>query len=471
MPKKNIIWLALILAVAITASVLFRPAATTDQKDLGRFEDVAGAFSKINDNYYRPVDEDRLLQGAVAGMISRLDEFSAYIPPEKERQFAGTIYGSGHGHGMILEIDNGRARIIRPILGSPACRADVLPGDLIVSVDGMEIGGLNKKQIAGLLEPKSGRTIQLELFRQPDRRIAASVTCGDFNIESVMGFYRDEAGQWVWLIDPQLQIGYLAVREFVNATVEDFGRAMQQMKDIRGLVLDLRGNPGGLLPAGIEIADMFLSRGVILTEVGRGGVLQVHRAHQENTLPDFPLVVLVDAETASAAEIVAGALRYKHRAALVGGRTRGKGCVQSIMTLPGNLGKISLTTKEFLLAGDRPIARRPGGEDWGVEPDKDQEVLLPQDSRAEIARRRLLLWLPPAPSAATRPGTAASSPPATMPTRAEAAVKLRRMDAQLALAVDLFRQTDELAKILARYARQDAAAATRPAEPDPMRPK
>lgn len=463
MPKKNIIWLAMILAVAITVTVIFRPSPTTDQKDLGKFADVAVAYAKISDNYYKLVDDEKLLQGAVAGMVSRLDEFSAYIPPEREKQFSGTIYGNGQGHGMILEMEGGLPKVVRPVLGSSAAREGILPGDIITSVDGTSLEGLDKKQIVSLLDPKSGRTIHLEILRRGGCRIAASVTCGDFGIESIMGFYRDEAGQWVWLIDSQRQIGYLAIREFVSTTVEDFGRAMQQMKGIKGLVLDLRGNPGGLLPAGIEIADMFLNHGVILTEVARGGVVQVHKAHQENTLPDFPVAVLIDAETASAAEIVAGALRYDHRAVLVGTRTRGKGCVQSIMKLPGNLGKISITTKEFLVAGVKPIARRPGSDEWGIEPGKDQEVILPQDRREELARQRLLLWLPPAPSTTTKPVTAESAPPSSMPTRAGSAMKLLAMDSQLALAVELLRLPDELDAILTRNAKEDAAAQTQPA--------
>jgi carboxyl-terminal processing protease len=309
-----------------------------------------------------------------------------------------------------------------------------------------------------------GRTVRLEVQRADETPRVVALVCQDAPVETVVGLYRDTTGKWVHVVDPNNRVAYFRIREFDPSTMEEFQTAYRQVDGMSGLVLDLRDNPGGRLPAAVAVADLFLAQGTIVTVTDRGGESRHYVARPEGTYPaDLPIVVLIDGRTASAAEIVAGALRLGRRAVLVGTRTRGKGYVQSMIQLPGDMGQINLTTSEWLLGEDRRISRRAGSETWGIDP--HVEISVPPAKRERLALLRARCELP----AVDKGNLSPSRPtPTVMPVTASTGpneppigVSLLEIDAPLARAVELLRSPQDIRELL--DAADEATSQTRQA--------
>jgi len=268
----------------------------------------------------------------------------------------------------------------------------------------------------------------------------------------VTGLFRDDAGKWVHLIVPSEGIAYLRLREFTPETSQQFQRAFRQLTRLEGVVLDLRDNPGGARPAAIAIADMFLRKGTIVIVEHRADQSEHHVAHEAGTVPDVPVVVLIDSRTASAAELVAGSLQAGDRAVLVGERTRGKGCIQTMIPLGGDLGQINLTTAWFHFGSGESIMRAADADRWGIDP--HVPVAVPAVRRVELdklfAREEVL----PPPKPTTRPATRATTAPDAART-----VRFLKLDPQLDRAVDLLRTPQRITRILEKAAERRAAEA------------
>ena len=259
-------------------------------------------------------------------------------------------------------------------------------------------------------------------------------------------------------MDPAENIAYIRVKELVENTAEQVEMTLRQLGDVRGLILDLRDNPGGLLPSAVTVSNLFLRQGVIVSCVDRTAKRQTYEASNEGMYSRVPMCVLVNGQTASAAEIVAGALAMHGRAALVGTRTRGKGCVQTPLALPGNMGQVNLTTAEYFLADDTPIARRAGSDRWGIEPHErvslrpsEEKMLRRLYREAEVVSRR-------------RQTTTETS----RPVRQEISfLDLLKADAQLARAMELLSIPDAHDAAIQRAAAQRRAAAKERAKSGP----
>ena len=342
--------------------------------------------------------------------------------------------------------------VVGPLANSPAHKADIFAGDVIVAVDAAKVTGLPLKWVEKMLAGPVGQEVAIALLRQPGERIVVKVKRAEYPVQSVQGLYRDTVGNWVYMIDAEEGIACLRVREFVNGTAGRLRTVLAQLEGIRGLALDLRDNPGGMLPEAVATASLFLRNGPIATCRGRDREPKTYNAQHAGTMPELPIVVLIDAKTSSAAEIVAGAMRLHDRAVVVGTRSRGKGAVQTMFRLGGRLGQINLTTSELLIGRDRPINRTPGSQVWGVDPHDGQEVAIPPDDLTKLAKLRIraeVLPAPASPKPATRPATAKapSLPPAD---------DLMRLDRQLQRAVELLREPTRIDEILVEAGRKRA---------------
>ena len=417
-------------------------------------------------------------------MVGRLDPYSRYIPPGKAQAFRKRMMGRGHGLGLVAE-EAGTERIVVYVHpGSPADEAGVLAGDIIVAVN-------VKNHVPGrpTTAPRSAAT--RPMTPGPDGKVHLVVRRGgelhsfaiapaDYSVEAVMGFYREREDRWVYLVDPDEGIAYLRVEEFVEGTVARFQRAFRRPSGVRGLVLDLRDNPGGLLPQAAALANLFIDSGPIVTVAGRGGGVERLVAHTDGTYPGIPVVVLVNGQTASAAEIVAGALALADRAVLVGRPTRGKHCIQGMFDLPGRLGLVNLTTKRFFFEADardarrfqryvvraatRPRARPPEADSMGTPIFPHVRVEISREDLRKLRRLRWKAWTPRRPAPTTAPATRPAASAAE-----DIVDALLLLDAPLTRAVQLLRNPGEIRRILAAAARKRAArrkaakaAATRP---------
>lgn len=458
MPKRNLIWIVAILAAGlVTVLVTRNPQPPGDDSDVARLRPLTEAYDLIRQNYVRTVDDDTLLRGSITGMIGRLDEYCSYIAPGKVEDFEQRMLGTQRGLGLELEISGAQVRVIGPLPGSPSYQAGIGAGDIITSVDGKDLSGMPLAQVRHLLDSPAKTTIELGIRRDgAARRITA--TTGEFPVESVEGLYRAPDGNWICELEDAPGLEYIRIREFVNGTPDQLGHLFRQFGNVRGLVLDLRGNPGGMLASAVAVANLFISSGPIVTVVDRQGVSRSYQASDDGTLPACPMVVLVDGATASAAEIVAGALKFNGRAVLVGRCTLGKGCVQSMFKLKGDMGQINITTARFLIGDGEQISRHPGpdGYDiWGVDPDEQVIVMGSQDTLARLRQEARVLADRDSP-----PKEPATRPASTM------AQRLVEADSQLKSAVELLKKPADLDAMIKLGQSQRAAvriSQTRPA--------
>jgi len=463
MPKRNIIWIVAILLAAMVVVLATRnaprPGLSPETRELRTILDTR---ERIRRHYYGPLDEQALRRGIVRGMVTELDKYSTYIPPDAVEAFRKrTESGVERGIGLRLEETDGEIRVVVPLAGSPAHRAGIRPGDLIIAVGDEPVDGLAPAEVEKLLKVPLNEQVRLTIVRDDERAGEITLTCREFPIETVVGLCRDESGHWMHVIDPDARVAYVRIREFVRGTDETLQAALRAPGEIRGLVLDLRANPGGLPTQALNVANMFLSDGVIATFVSRSGRGESFPARAHGTHEGTAIVVLIDARTASAAEIVAGALWLNSRAVLVGQRTRGKGYLQSMIELGDGLGQMNLTTGEVLLGEDWAFARHPGSDDWGICPDVEEAI--PLRSRRQLRRLRVHAEAPAPGEPETTPATALAEPLQAI------AQELLQLDTQLATAVELLKSPARMDSLVraAREARaKKRAAATQPAEHD-----
>jgi carboxyl-terminal processing protease len=300
----------------------------------------ADVYERIKREYVDEVDDHALMEKALRGMVAALDPHSAYLDSEELNEIRLSTMGSYPGVGIEVAAANGVVKVLKPIEGSPARAAGILAGDQIVAIDGVEIGADLAGAIAGM-RGASGSLVHLSIRRENAAVLLEfSLRRAEVQVHSVTA--------------TTLEPGYAYVRisTFSDTTPEDLKRAILNLKrdnngKIQGLVLDLRNNPGGVLESGVAVADDFLESGVIVTADGRTPEARFEMdATPGDLIEGAPLVVLVNAGSASASEIVAGALKDHGRALLIGRRTYGKGSVQTVMPLARG-GAVKLTTSRY----------------------------------------------------------------------------------------------------------------------------
>ena len=404
-PRKRfrVLWPLLLTLSAFSGGVLTSNLgrAALDTGPYSVLDQLARVLVLIENEYVDPVDRDRLLNGAIKGMVAELDPHSAYLPARDFAVLQDDTRGEFAGIGVEVDFRNDRVTVISAIEGSPAQRAGMLPGDLIVSIDGLSVSGKNASDLVKAMRGPAGTVVRVAV-RRPGKEelLRFSLSRQVIEVSSVLG--ADLAGQ----------IAYLRIKQFQSKTdaelLQAIGDVRRRMGNINGVLLDLRNNPGGLVAAASAVADEFLDGGTVYSTRHRGKVVDEVHAGSSGALQDCPMVVLVNEFSASASELLAGALQDHKRATIIGARTFGKGSVQSIIDLPAG-GGLRLTTMRYYTPGGRAIQVE------GIVPDVPVESTLSDGGNTVLREHDLENHLPSEMAAASTPSTpapAASAPPA-----------------------------------------------------------
>jgi carboxyl-terminal processing protease len=367
---------ALLLAALLAASVAAPRARAEPQADspYRRLEIFARALAHVEQSYVTDANQDELIYGAIRGMLRVLDPHSAFLDPSQVQILTSDSEGRYGGVGIEIDVRDGWLTVVSVFEGGPAARAGVKPGDRFLAIEGLVARDMPIEEAQQHMRGAPGTQVRATL-RRPTADDAIEVVLTRQIIEVRAVDARVLADRTV----------YLRLKVFDETTAQELRRALDEAAEraaasggLRGLVLDLRGNPGGLLSSAVLVADEFLTEGVIVSTRARGGkLLREHRASAAGTRPGWPIVVLVDGYTASAAEIVAGALRDHKRAVIVGTRSFGKGSVQNVIELPDH-SAIKLTTALYYTPSGRSIQAE------GIEPD----VIVEQLDAQALARAK-----------------------------------------------------------------------------------
>jgi carboxyl-terminal processing protease len=325
----------------------YSPAAsdTNVRESLRQFSDV---YSLVEQNYAEPVNPDKAIyNGAIPGMLHVLDPHSNFFDPKSYSLLREEQSGKYYGVGMQIAPRNNKIIVVAPFVGTPAYKVGLRPGDAIIAVDGKATDNMSVSDVADLLKGPKGTNVHISILREGnDKPLEFNVVRDEIPRNSV---------DLKFLIKPG--IGYMHITAFNETTEQEVEDALTQFGDVKGLILDLRGNPGGLLNEGVGVADKFLKRGqTIVSHHGRSSPEKVYRAAHGNGGKDYPLVVLVNRGTASAAEIVSGAIQDHDRGLIAGEVTFGKGLVQTVYPLSENTG-LALTTAKYYTPSGRLIQR------------------------------------------------------------------------------------------------------------------
>lgn len=346
-----------ILGSAINQKVAAQTASdeSTLRDSLKSFTSV---YSVVEQNYAEKLDSDRtdkaIYDGAIPGMLHVLDPHSNFYDPKAYAQMREDQHGRYYGVGMTIQpqLIDGTVKILvlYPFEGTPSFKAGIKPGDMIISVDGKPTDGLDSAAVASMLKGPRGTHVLVQMSREGrDKPMTFDLVRDEIPRPSV-----DLAFQ----IRPN--VGYMHVTNFQETTSHEVGEALDKFRQdgaLKGLVIDLRGNPGGLLNQAVDMSDKFLEKGqVVVSQHGRAAADQIYAASRGETGPKFPIVVLVNRNTASAAEIVSGALQDHDRALIVGETTFGKGLVQTVFSVSENTG-LALTTYHYYTPSGRLIQR------------------------------------------------------------------------------------------------------------------
>lgn len=382
------------LTATVGAVVLASTSAFTHHGDDYRFLDPLIDIKAILNERYVDVPNDETLQtGAINGMLESLnDPYTVYVPAAKKTEFTKDLTGEYVGIGAQVNIEDGWLVIVSPLEDSPAYKGGLMADDKVVEIDGKTTHKLGVDECVKLLSGKPGTQVGLTIERKGEK-IPLTITREHIKTKSVKGFHRDDtdANRWMFTIDPARHIGYVRLTQFTPACAEELQRALESVGaregKLAGLVLDLRNNPGGLLPEATRLADLFLKEGVIVSTKGRTVPEEVTRAKAEGTFPDFPIAVLLNGQSASASEVLSGALVENHRAIVVGTRSFGKGLVQNVLSLPTG-GELKITEQKYYLPSGRCIQRTDDSAEWGVDPTAGFYVPMTDDELIELYKTR-----------------------------------------------------------------------------------
>lgn len=378
-----------------------------------RLEIFARALSHIENSYVGEVNDDTLIEGAIRGMLKVLDPHSAYLSSEELRILDSDTQGQFGGVGIEVDVHDGWLTVLRAMPSGPAARAGVLPGDRLLSIEGQMARDLSIEDALARMRGEPGTQVRVQLRR---RGVEAAV-----DVTLTREIIRVQAVEGRLLAD---RCVYLQLRMFQEDTVQQLRQVLDEAVDraakgggVTGVLLDLRDNPGGLLSSAVLVADEFLNDGVIVSTRGKSGkLLRENRASASGTRPAWPMVVLVNGYSASASEIVAGALHDQRRAVLVGTRTFGKGSVQNIIDMPDG-SALKLTTALYYTPSGTSIQAR------GIDPDVVIEQLdanLLREARlgaGELSEASLAGHLAVPPTVASAAAELPVTPPPGAPSR------------------------------------------------------
>src|SRR5579862_488589 len=343
----------LIFSLRHDVGVAAPDSSSETYKDLNQFGEV---FEDVRAHYAGKVDDDALMEAAINGMLTSLDPHSNYLNTRNFDDMKVQTRGEFGGLGIEVSMENGVVKVVSPIDDTPAARAGLKPGDLIVRLDGQPVQGMTLPQAVEKMRGPVNSEIRLTIQRKGREPFDVKLVRATIHIQSVRSHLIGD------------DIGYVRITSFNEQTDTGLHNAIKNLKQqaggkLRGIVLDLRNNPGGLLDQAVAVSDAFLDKGEIVSTRGRRPEdAQRFDAHPGDIAAGLPMAVLINGGSASASEIVAGALQDHHRAVLLGTRSFGKGSVQTIIPLPGH-GAMRLTTARYYTPSGRSIQAK------GIEPD------------------------------------------------------------------------------------------------------
>lgn len=353
------------------------------QADIGK-DEFTGIFEQVfalNESPYvgTALPSKLLLAQFAEGAFSALDPYTVIYWPDQSQDLEKPLTNQFSGIGIKFSKQEGQAKVITVFPDTPAYKSGLKTGDIIMEVDGIETKDVPSDCLAEKITGTEGTSVTLKVRRSKgDKTCDISLNRARITVPSVHGWQRDKKGNWLYILDGYNNIGYVRISSFSSGTADDFEKVLCQLEKsgLKGLVLDLRSNPGGLLSSAVEITDKFISEGLLVRIQPRCGMSTYISAHQQGTHADYPVVVIINQFTASAAEILAGALqdsKYK-RAILVGQKTYGKGSVQSVTDYCGKGAQLKYTVAFYHLPCGRRVESREvmeklGRTDWGILPD------------------------------------------------------------------------------------------------------
>jgi len=407
MPHRNLAWMLIIpglvgLGVAIGYSA---PAPDQDYQLLRQFVEV---MAEVDANYVReltPEDKQKFVEDAISGGLRKLDPHSVYLNKKQLEEFDTETEGSFDGVGILLGQDEKtkRLKITSPFAGGSAYESGLIANDVILKIGDTDTVDMTGEQASKLIKGERGTKVTLTIGRG-EKEFPVTLTRERIAMHPVAGVSRrnDDPSKWTWFIDPQNKIALIRISSFSGLTTKEVEDAMKEIEaaGARGLILDLRDNPGGLLDEATKLSDLFLTEGKIVTTKDRRGGEKTTSARGAGTnfLPAElkPMVVLVNRDSASASEIVAAALQDNNRAIVVGERTYGKGSVQSIFRLaPDQKTAVKLTTQTWWRPNgknmDKAWAEKHKLDEWGVTPNEGMVVSFtdPEYLRYRVELRKV----------------------------------------------------------------------------------
>lgn len=381
------------IAAAIAAPAPEKKSPSKDDT-YEMFKVLADTLDQVERNYVKPVDRRELFEAAIQGILSKLDPHSSYISPEELGQFRASVENEFGGVGIQIAIDGGTLLVVSPLYGTPAYRAGIVPGDRIIEIEGKSTEGITIDKAMQKLKGEPGSKVTMKVLHADATKTENVVLTRELiHVETVLGDHRLPNDSWDYMLDSDKRIAYIRLTAFSRDTARDLRRVLEELQASkpRGLILDLRFNPGGLLTSAIEIADLFITKGRIVSTSGRNSPERSWDARPEGTFDGFPMVVLVNRFSASASEIVSACLQDHHRAVVIGERTWGKGSVQNVIELEEGRSLLKLTTSSYLRPNGHNIHRFPNAKDedeWGVRPDKGYELKLDDRETMALVRTR-----------------------------------------------------------------------------------
>ncbi len=406
MSRWNLSWLLGITAAALIGISITYSAPRTQNKKHQNLKLLVDVLDEVETRYVKELDQDKmrdLIEHMVNGGLEKLDPHSAFIGADEYKSFRQASRGKFGGVGIRLGIDvkTGAFLVESPMPGTPAYDAGVNPGDLILKVDGKALDNWSLKQVVEAIQGEPGTDVTLTVRHEGAKApVDLKMTRAEIKIESVMGDQRDKVDlkKWNFWIDEDTRIAYVRVNAFTETTTDELTRVVDalQKNGLKGLIVDLRNNPGGLLRCSVEVSSMFIPDGKeVVSTKGRGDKIEeVYTARMKKAMkPDvyYPIAIMINRYSASASEIVAAALQDHARAVIIGERSFGKGSVQNLIEMEDGSTALKLTTASYWRPSGRNIHRFPDSkekDDWGVKPDKGYEVELTDEERIEYYKWR-----------------------------------------------------------------------------------
>ncbi len=410
MPLRNLAWFLVVPAmVGLALAICF--SAPPPDRDYDRVRQLVNVLAEVDANFYRELTEkekQQLVEEMINGGLQKLDRHSEYFNAEQLKRFESDAQGSFGGVGILLTIDPSTKflKVNHPTPGTPAYDAGIIADDLIVKIDGKSTEGLTVPDARKLVVGEPGTSVKLTIRRAGRNPADEEVTLTRAQIAQhpVSGVRRrtDDPNKWEWFLDKANGIGYVRLSAFNELTAKELKAAVEEIERDGGkaLVLDLRDNPGGLLTQAVEVVDLFLTEGKIVSTRNRNNKERVFEAKKDGTIflpaEQKPIAVLVNDNSASASEIVAAALQDHKRAVVIGERSYGKGSVQKLLRLGGQgdqQAAVKLTTETYWRPSgvniDRVRAPEDAPDQWGVKPDINVPMTKEEKIRADVEQLRV----------------------------------------------------------------------------------